>query len=162
MLVGLLDEAALYDDPQSVFPLLQQARTQVLRVNLYWGGRVGVATRRPASATNPDDPAYDWELYDRTVNYAAPRRLRVLVSGSECSWDGWPRRPSTPTLSRCSRCCSSRARRCGASTCTGAAASGSRQGDRRVQRTRTTRPTTVSSTTGPSTTRRSTGSACCS
>jgi Glycosyl hydrolase catalytic core len=80
MLVGLLDEAALYDDPQSVFPLLQQARTQVLRVNLYWGGRVGVATRRPASATNPDDPAYDWELYDRTVNYAAQHRIRVLFS----------------------------------------------------------------------------------
>jgi hypothetical protein len=80
MLVGLLDEAALYDDPQSVFPLLQQARTQVLRVNLYWGGRVGVATRRPASAANPDDPAYDWELYDRTVNYAAQHRIRVLFS----------------------------------------------------------------------------------
>ena len=80
MLVGLLDEAALYDDPQYVFPLLQQARTQVLRVNLYWGGRVGVATSRPASATNPDDPAYDWELYDRTVNYAAQHRIRVLFS----------------------------------------------------------------------------------
>jgi hypothetical protein len=80
MLVGLLDEAALYDDPQSVFPLLQQARTQVLRVNLYWGGRVGVATRRPASAANPNDPAYDWELYDRTVNYAAQHRIRVLFS----------------------------------------------------------------------------------
>jgi hypothetical protein len=80
MLVGLLDEAALYDDPAYVFPLLQQARTQVLRVNLYWGGSVGVATRRPASATDPDDPAYDWELYDRTVNYAAQHRIRVLFS----------------------------------------------------------------------------------
>jgi Glycosyl hydrolase catalytic core len=80
MLVGLLDEAALYDEPESVFPLLQQARTQVLRVNLYWGGRVGVAATRPASATNPNDPAYDWELYDRTVNYAAQHRIRVLFS----------------------------------------------------------------------------------
>jgi hypothetical protein len=80
MLVGLLDEAALYDDPAYVFPLLQQARTQVLRVNLYWGGSVGVATRRPASAADPDDPAYDWELYDRTVNYAAQHRIRVLFS----------------------------------------------------------------------------------
>jgi ABC-type transport system substrate-binding protein len=80
MLVGLLDEAALYDEPSSVFPLLQQARTQVLRVNLYWGGRAGVAASRPASATDPDDPAYDWELYDRTVNYAAQHRIRVLFS----------------------------------------------------------------------------------
>jgi hypothetical protein len=80
MLVGLLDESALYDEPSSVFPLLRQARTQVLRVNLYWGGGAGVAKRRPESATDPDDPAYDWELYDRTVNYAAQHRIRVLFS----------------------------------------------------------------------------------
>jgi hypothetical protein len=80
MLVGLLDEAALYDSPAYVFPMMQQARTQVLRVNLYWGGRVGVAKRRPARATDPADPAYDWSLYDRTVNYAAQHRIRVLLS----------------------------------------------------------------------------------
>jgi hypothetical protein len=80
MLVGLLDEAALYDDPAYVFPLMQQARAQVLRLNLYWGGSVGVATERPARATDPDDPAYDWELYDRTVNYAAQHKIRLLFS----------------------------------------------------------------------------------
>jgi putative glycosyl hydrolase len=80
MLVGLLDEAALYDDPTYVFPLMEQARTQVLRLNLYWGGRVGVAAARPARATDPDDPAYDWELYDRTVNYAAQHKIRLLFS----------------------------------------------------------------------------------
>ena len=57
MLVGLLDEAALYDEPTSVFPLMEQARTQVLRLNLFWGGRIGVAVRRPARATVPADPA---------------------------------------------------------------------------------------------------------
>ena len=80
MLVGLLDEAALYDDPSYVFPMLEQARTQVLRVNLYWGGRVGVAQRRPARATDPADPAYDWTLYDRTVNYAAQHKIRVMFT----------------------------------------------------------------------------------
>jgi putative glycosyl hydrolase len=80
MLVGLLDEAALYDDPAYVFPLMQEARTQVLRLNLYWGGSIGVAKERPARATDPDDPAYDWELYDRTVNYAAQHRIRLLFS----------------------------------------------------------------------------------
>ena len=80
MLVGLLDEAALYDEPTSVFPVMQQARTQVLRVNLYWGGRIGVADRRPARATDPADPAYDWTLYDRTVNYAAQHKIRILFS----------------------------------------------------------------------------------
>ena len=80
MLVGLLDEAALYDEPTSVFPLMEQARTQVLRLNLYWGGRIGVAERRPARATDPADPAYDWTLYDRTVNYAAQHKIKVLFS----------------------------------------------------------------------------------
>jgi hypothetical protein len=80
MLVGLLDEAALYDEPTSVFPLMEQARTQVLRLNLYWGGRIGVADRRPARATDPADPAYDWTLYDRTVNFAAQHKIKVLFS----------------------------------------------------------------------------------
>jgi hypothetical protein len=80
MLVGLLDEAALYDNPQDVYPVLQQARTQVLRVNLYWGGRSGVARRKPVRPTDPADPAYDWELYDRTVNYAAQYRIRLVFS----------------------------------------------------------------------------------
>jgi hypothetical protein len=80
MLVGLLDEAALYDEPSHVFPLMEQARTQVLRLNLYWGGRSGVAKRRPARPTDPDDPAYDWSLYDRTVNYAAQHRIRLVFS----------------------------------------------------------------------------------
>jgi hypothetical protein len=80
MLVGLLDEAALYDEPTSVFPVMEQARTQVLRLNLYWGGRVGVARSRPARATDPADPAYDWTLYDRTVNFAAQHKIRILFS----------------------------------------------------------------------------------
>ena len=80
MLVGLLDEAALYDEPTSVFPLMEEARTQVLRLNLYWGGRIGVAERRPSRATDPADPAYDWTLYDRTVNYAAQHKIRILFS----------------------------------------------------------------------------------
>ncbi len=51
-----------------------------MRLNLYWGGKYGVATRRPASATNPADPAYDWSLYDRTVDYAAQNGVHVLFS----------------------------------------------------------------------------------
>src|SRR5581483_820005 len=53
---------------------------QEIRVNLYWGGSQGVALRRPAHATNPNDPAYDWSLYDRTVNYAAQDGVHVLFS----------------------------------------------------------------------------------
>jgi hypothetical protein len=53
---------------------------QVLRVNLYWGGRLGVAKRRPFEADDPADPAYDWSLYDRLVRYAAANNIKVLFS----------------------------------------------------------------------------------
>ena len=42
--------------------------------------RYGVAKRRPAHATNPADRAYDWTLYDRTVNYAAQNGVHVVFS----------------------------------------------------------------------------------
>jgi hypothetical protein len=81
MLVGILDEAnVLYGDPYTTFPILRQLRTDVIRVNLYWGGRFGVASERPANATNPRDAAYDWTLYDRTVHFAAQYRMRVVFS----------------------------------------------------------------------------------
>ena len=81
MLVGILDEAnVLYGDPYTTFPTLRQLRAEVVRVNLYWGGRFGVASERPGSATNPRDAAYDWTLYDRTVHFAAQYRMRVVFS----------------------------------------------------------------------------------
>jgi hypothetical protein len=81
MLVGLYDEGrALYGDPAVTFPILQQLRVQVLRVNLYWGGPRGVATGRPSDPANPADPAYDWAIYDRTVRAASSAGIRLLFS----------------------------------------------------------------------------------
>ena len=81
MLVGIQDEAnTLYGNPDVTFPILKRLRTQVLRVNLYWGGRFGVAIERPVNAANPRDPAYDWSLYDRTVNYASQYGIKMLFS----------------------------------------------------------------------------------
>ena len=40
----------------------------------------GVARRRPANPTNPDDPAYDWSAYDRTVNYAQQYGMKVVFA----------------------------------------------------------------------------------
>ena len=46
-------------------------KTKLIRVNLWWGGPgITVASSRPVNATNPNDPAYDWGTYDRTVRYA--------------------------------------------------------------------------------------------
>jgi hypothetical protein len=81
MLVGINDEAnTLYGNPDQTFPILRQLRTQVLRVNMYWGGRFGVALERPVNASNPSDPAYDWSLYDRTVNYASQYGIKMVFS----------------------------------------------------------------------------------
>jgi hypothetical protein len=82
MLVGLNDEAnTLYGDVDVTFPILQQLRTQVLRVNLYWGGsKYGVAQSKPANPTDPADPAYDWSLYDRFVRYSSQYGIRVVFS----------------------------------------------------------------------------------
>ncbi len=79
--VGIYDEAqTLYGPVDKTFALFKQLHVQEVRLNLYWGGKYGVAARRPASATNPADPAYDWSLYDRTVDYAAQTGVHVLFS----------------------------------------------------------------------------------
>jgi hypothetical protein len=81
MRVGIYDEAqVLYGPVPATFRTFVQLHVQEVRLNLYWGGPYGVAKRRPANATNPDDPAYDWSLYDRTVNFAAQSGEHVLFS----------------------------------------------------------------------------------
>jgi hypothetical protein len=81
MLVGVVDDAqTLYGDPDHTYPILKKLRAEVIRVNLFWGGRFAVARRRPVVATNPNDPAYNWALYDRAVNYASQYGIKVLFS----------------------------------------------------------------------------------
>jgi len=81
MLVGLYDEGAtFYDDPAVTFGRYQSLRTQVLRVNLYWGGKLGVAKSRPFDGADPRDAAYDWSLYDRIVGFAGAYKIKLLLS----------------------------------------------------------------------------------
>jgi putative glycosyl hydrolase len=82
VLVGIQDDAqTLYGDPVTTFPILKKLRVQVVRINLQWGGRYGVANRRrPVRPTDPADPAYDWSLYDRADQYAAQNGIRVLFT----------------------------------------------------------------------------------
>ena len=78
---GIYDETqTLYGNPDRTFPLLKQLNTKAIRMNLYWGGEFGVASRRPANPTNPNDPAYDWGLYDRAVHYASQYGIQVVFS----------------------------------------------------------------------------------
>ena len=79
--VGIYDEAqTLYGPVEQTFSLFNQLHVQEVRLNLYWGGPYAVAKSRPAHATDPNDPAYDWDLYDRTVNYAQQAGVHVLFS----------------------------------------------------------------------------------
>ena len=79
--IGIYDEAqTLYGPVPTTFALFKQLHVQEVRLNLYWGGTYGVARTRPRNATNPNDPAYNWFLYDRTVNYAAQAGVHVLFS----------------------------------------------------------------------------------
>ncbi len=103
MQVGLYDEPETFGNPTKAFPLMRTLRTQVVRVNLYWGsaaGRtgsgLGVAKRRPANAANPNDRAYDWSLYDRTVRLAQRYRIKVLfaIYGTP----GWANRGKAPSV----------------------------------------------------------------
>jgi hypothetical protein len=78
---GIFDDTQLnYGNPDKVFPMLQQLRTQLVRVNLVWGGANGVAKRRPVNPMNPADPAYDWSVYDRTVTYAQRYGMKVVFA----------------------------------------------------------------------------------
>jgi hypothetical protein len=97
MRIGIYDEAqTLYGPVAQTFSMFEQLNVQEVRLNLYWGGRFGVAKSRPSSATNPADPAYDWELYDRTVNYASQNGVHVLFSiyGTP-SWANGGKGPNT-------------------------------------------------------------------
>ncbi len=87
MLVGLLDEtSALYGNPDKTYPMLKRLRVQVVRMDLYWGGKsgvarqLGIAKRRPANPRDPDDPAYKWDLYERAAHYAAQYKIKLLFT----------------------------------------------------------------------------------
>ena len=81
LLVGIFDEAhTLYGDPTYSFPVLKSLHVKVLRSNLYWGGKFGVAKKKPFEGSDPADPAYDWSLYDRLVRYATANGIKVLFS----------------------------------------------------------------------------------
>jgi hypothetical protein len=79
--VGIYDETqTLYGPVSTTFVLFNALHVQEVRLNLYWGGRYGVALRRPAHPADPADPAYNWSLYDRTLNYANQYGVKILFS----------------------------------------------------------------------------------
>jgi hypothetical protein len=80
--LGIFDDTQiLYGNTDRVFKDLDALHVQVIRVNLWWGrAPMGVAKRRPSNPTNPNDPAYDWAVYDRAVSYGAQYGMKVVFS----------------------------------------------------------------------------------
>ena len=80
--VGIFDDGmVLYGEPDLVFPQLANTRTQLVRVNLWWSGPgIRVATRRPRRPADPNDPAYNWDTYDRTVRFSVVNGIEPVFS----------------------------------------------------------------------------------
>jgi hypothetical protein len=80
--LGIFDDGVvLYGEPDLVFPQLQKTGTQLLRVNLWWSGPgISVATRKPKRPTDPNDPAYNWDTYDRTVRFSIVNGIQPIFS----------------------------------------------------------------------------------
>jgi hypothetical protein len=81
MRIGIFDQVqATRGPPQAAFGTFKKLGARVVRVNLNWGGKFGVARSRPRQATNPADPAYRWTMYDRAVRSAAENGIQVLFA----------------------------------------------------------------------------------
>jgi hypothetical protein len=81
MQIGVYDEGeTFFDNAAVVFARYRALHVKVLRVSLYWGGKLGVAKYRPFDGSDPRDAAYDWALYDRTAQYAGANGIKLLFS----------------------------------------------------------------------------------
>ncbi|MFL5926184.1 MAG: hypothetical protein ACJ77E_04535 [Gaiellaceae bacterium] len=79
--LGITDSGnAYFGNPQTFYAQLGQLHAKLLRVHLNWGGRLGVARRRPEYGFDPDDPAYDWRRYDAIVLNADAYGVQVVFS----------------------------------------------------------------------------------
>ena len=78
LVVGIQDDrlAQPQVDPGPRIAQIAGARARMVRIDLRWDL---VALRRPATATDPADPAYDWTHYDRVVAASRARGLRPLM-----------------------------------------------------------------------------------
>ena len=100
MQIGVYDEGeTFFDDAETVFARYRALHVKVLRVNLYWGGPLGVAKARPFAAADPRDAAYDWSLYDRTAQFASAHGIELLFSITGTPrWANGGQSPNRPPL----------------------------------------------------------------
>jgi hypothetical protein len=82
LLKGIYDETStVFSNPDAVYRDLAALHTQIVRIDLHWGGEDGVAGRFPTvRPTDPNDGQYNWSVYDRAVLYAQQYHIMVLFS----------------------------------------------------------------------------------
>src|SRR5207237_7034134 len=79
--LGIADSGSAYfEAPDAFYPDLGELHAQLLRVQLHWGGVLGVAEGRPEDAADPADPSYDWSRYDAVVLEAADQGVGSVFS----------------------------------------------------------------------------------
>jgi hypothetical protein len=78
--LGIADGADAYTEQASFYADLGELHAQLLRVQLHWGGVLGVVRGRPEDATDPSDPAYDWSAYDAIVQSAEKQGVGVVFT----------------------------------------------------------------------------------
>ena len=78
MLVGIYDPVQPLIAPDKTFATFANLRVQVLRMDLPWGQVI--AKKMPKNGADPNDPAYDWDLYDQFVLNAKKHNMTVLFT----------------------------------------------------------------------------------
>jgi hypothetical protein len=78
--VGVVDHSLALHRPNDLAPSLRALGAQVIRVNLYWGGKFRVPRTKPKDGTDPADRAYDWRPYDRVVLEAERANAEVAFT----------------------------------------------------------------------------------
>src|SRR6476646_3232424 len=78
--LGIADGADAYYQQPAFYSDLGELHAQLLRVQLHWGGVLGVVRGRPENATDPNDPAYNWSDYDEIVLRAAEQNVGVVFT----------------------------------------------------------------------------------
>jgi hypothetical protein len=77
---GVQDDAWLLYGPEAPakrIQILQRLGVDIVRLTLRWDA---VAQSEPADPRNPNDPAYNWELYDGILNRLRAAHISVLLS----------------------------------------------------------------------------------
>src|SRR5262245_7809453 len=76
---GIQDDAWLLHGPGSLDDRLDTVSglgARIVRLSLHWNE---IAAGKPAAATDPDDPAYDWSGYDEALDGLHQRNIDVLL-----------------------------------------------------------------------------------